>query len=147
MQAVATTRYNGALAIERGPLVYSLKLGENWTRVNTDKPHRELPHGDFEVRPTTPWNYGLLVDESKPESSVSFQERPIGDKPFSPDGAGIVVKVKGRRLPSWKLSHGWADEVPPEPQDSREQTEELELIPYGCTNIRLTEFPRLRRTV
>lgn len=143
MHVLASRRYNGALAIERGPLVYSLKLGENWTRINADKPHRELPHGDFEVRPTTPWNYGLLVDETKPDVSVKFAERPLGEKPFSPEGAGIVGKVEGRLVRGWKLAHGWAGEIPPEAQQSREQIEQLELIPYGCTNIRVTEFPRL----
>jgi len=143
MQVKTSRRYNGAVAVERGPLVYSLKLGEEWTRVNADKPHRELPHGDFEVRPTTPWNYGLLVDEAKPETSVTFEEQPVGERPFSPEGAGVVAKAKGRRLPNWKLEHGWAAELPPEPQSSKQPIEELTLIPYGCTNIRVTEFPRI----
>ena len=39
--------------------------------------------------------------------------------------------------------HGWAGEVPVERQTSEEPLEELTLIPYGCTNIRVTEFPRL----
>jgi len=145
MKAKTSQRYNGAIALERGPLVYSLKIGENWTRVNTDKPHRELPHGDFEVRPTTPWNYGLLLDEKNLDTNVTFEELPVGEKPFSPEGAGVVAKVKGRRLPNWKIVHGWAAEVPPDPQDSREPLEQLTLIPYGCTNIRVTEFPRLRQ--
>ena len=72
MRPVVTTRYNEAVAIERGPLVFALKIGEEWTRVNADKPHRELPHGDFEVRPTTPWNYGLVVDETRPTASARF---------------------------------------------------------------------------
>ena len=126
-------------------LVYSLKIGETWTRVNAEKPHRELPHGDFEVRPSTPWNYGLLVDETKPESSITFEEKPVGEKPFSPEGAGVVAKVKGRKLPGWKLESGWAGEVPPESQDSQEPIEELALVPYGCTNLRVTEFPRVSR--
>jgi hypothetical protein len=137
-------RYNQAVAVERGPLVYSLKLGETWTRVNADKPHRELPHGDFEVRPATPWNYGLILDEAKPETSITFEERTIGEKPFSPDGAGILGCAKGRRLPAWKLEHGWAGEITPGPASSTEPVEELTLIPYGCTNIRVTEFPRLK---
>ena len=137
-------RYNQAIALERGPLVYSLKLGETWSRVNADKPHRELPHGDFEVRPSTPWNYGLIIDENQPGNSVQFEERPVGNIPFSPDGAGIVAKAKARRLPSWKLEHGWAAEVAPKDHQSTEPVEDLTLIPYGCTNIRVTEFPLLK---
>jgi len=144
MQPKATRRYNQALTLERGPLVYSLKIGERWTRVNADKPHRELPHGDFEVRPTTPWNYGLLVNEDRVSDSVTFEEKPIGEKPFSPEGAGMIARVKGRKLPNWKLANGWAEEVSPNPQTSREPLEDLTLIPYGCTNIRITEFPRLK---
>lgn len=143
MSVKTSRRYNEAVAIERGPLVYSLKLGEAWAQVNADKPHRELPHGDFEVRTTTPWNYGLLIDEAKPETSVTFAEQPVGEKPFSPDGAGMTAKVKGRKLPNWKIVHGWAEEIQPEPQNSNEPLEELTLIPYGCTNIRVTEFPRI----
>ncbi len=144
MPVRTTRRYNQALAIERGPLVYSLKLGETRTRVHADQPHRELPHGDFEVRPATPWNYGVLVDEQRPESSITFEEQPVGARPFSPEGAGVIARVKGRRLPGWTLEHGWAGEVPPGPQGSSEPLEPLTLLPYGCTNIRVTEFPRLK---
>jgi hypothetical protein len=144
MRAKVSRRYNEAIAVERGPLVYSLKLGEKWTQVNVGKPHRELPHGDFEVRPTTPWNYGLLIDEAAPAASIKFEKRPVGEKPFSPDGAGMVAKIKGRRLPQWKIERGWAGETPSSPQVSRDPVEQLTFIPYGCTNIRVTEFPRVQ---
>jgi hypothetical protein len=144
MPPKVTQRYNLALAVERGPLVYSLSPEESWTRVNADKPRRELPHGDFEVRPASPWNYGLLLDPDDPSAGLTFQEHPVGEKPFSPEGAGMIARVRGRRLPDWKLRHGWADEVPVERQGSDEPLQELTLIPYGCTNIRITEFPRLK---
>lgn len=150
MHPAITERYNGAVAIERGPLVYALKIGETWTRVNADKPHRELPHGDFEVRPTTPWNYGLVLDAQSPANSVTFAEHPVGEIPFSPEGAGMSATVSARRLPQWKLENGWAGEISPADVAWAEPTvhgelapiERVTLIPYGCTNIRVTEFPR-----
>jgi len=149
MTARVTRRYNDAVAIERGPLVYSLKLEEQWTRVNADKPHRELPHGDFEVRPATPWNYALIGSEDG-VVGLRFEERAIGERPFSPEGAGMTATARARRLPDWKLEHGWAGERsssdrawadPGRPRAS-ESEETITLTPYGCTNIRITEFPR-----
>jgi hypothetical protein len=145
MKARAVRGYNGSIAVERGPLVYSLQIGEEWKQVNSEKPYRQLPHGDFEVRPVTPWNYGLLLDETNPEAGLRFEEKPIGEKPFSPEGAGVKAKAQGRRLPKWKLVRGWAAENPAGEQESSEPLEELTLIPYGCTNIRITEFPKLSR--
>ncbi len=98
MRSRVSTRYHGALAVERGPLVYSLALEEEWTRVNADLPRRELPHGDFEVRPTTPWNYGLALDPESPEGDLTFEERPVGERPFSPEGSGIRATVRGHRM-------------------------------------------------
>jgi hypothetical protein len=140
------------VALERGPLVYSLKLGEEWTRVNADKPHRGLPHGDFEVRPTTAWNYGLVVDDTHPEATAVFDERAVGDRPFSPEGAGMVAYAKGRKIPTWKIANGWAGEISPPDLAwadttrtiTAEPVEDLTLIPYGCTNIRITEFPKVK---
>jgi hypothetical protein len=152
MRAAVSVRYNEAVAVERGPLVYALQLGEEWTRVNADKPHRELPHADFEVRPTTPWNYGLVADERHPDESLHFEDRAVGDRPFSPAGAPVVAKARARKIPTWKISRGWAGELSPpdaawaDPSKpvSDQPVEEVTLIPYGCTNIRITEFPRLR---
>jgi hypothetical protein len=151
MRATISTRYNEAVAVERGPLVYALKIGEEWTRVNADKPHREVPHADYEVRPGTPWNYGLIVDERRPDGSVSFEDRPIGVRPFSPDGAGVVATARARRIPAWKLVQGWAGELSPADVAwsdrgkpvSDQPVETVTLIPYGCTNIRVTEFPKI----
>jgi hypothetical protein len=151
MRPRVTVRYNEAVAVERGPLVYALEIGEQWTRVHADKAHRELPHGDFEVRPTTPWNYALVVDPAKPEASLRFEEREVGERPFSPEGAGMVASARARLLPEWKLAHGWAGEVSPAdrawahavPRQPPGPLTDVRLLPYGCTNIRITEFPRL----
>lgn len=144
MSVATHRRYNGAVSVERGPLVYALRVAEDWKRIHADQPHRELPHGDFEVLPTSPWNYALLVDEGNPASSFEFRERPVGERPFSPEGAGVEAKAKGRRLPHWKLEHGWAGETPVGPQASNEPIEDLTLLPYGCAKLRVTEFPRLK---
>lgn len=151
MRPAVSSRYNDAVAVERGPLVYSLQIGEEWTRVNADKPHRELPHGDFEVRPATPWNYGLIVNERRPEESLRFEERPVGERPFSPDGTGVVARARGRRIPNWKIVQGWAGELSladsawsdPGRPVTDQPVEEITLVPYGCTNIRITEFPKV----
>ena len=146
MQPAAQRRYNGSISIERGPLVYSLKIGEEWRQINQDVPGHEAPHADYEVHPTTDWNYGLVVDEEYLASSITFEERPVGDCPFSPEGAPMEATVSGRKIPGYDVVRGWAGELPCtswERISSDEPLTELTLIPYGCTNLRITEFPLL----
>lgn len=136
--------YRGAAVIQDGPLVYALKISERWVQVNEEKPYRKLPHADWEVYPTEPWNYALDVSERTLTEDIKFEKRKIGDCPFSPQGAPIIARVKGRKIPSWGMQNGSADDVPLSPVSSDEPLVELELIPYGCSNLRITEFPRLR---
>jgi hypothetical protein len=145
MQPKTSRRFNDTLAIERGPLVYALHIGEEWRRVHQDAPYRELPHGDWEVYPTTPWNYALDIDATTLSQDITFSEHPMTKCPFSPTGAPISAQVQGRRLPEWDVSHGSAEDAPPSPVSSAEPLETLALIPYGCTNLRITEFPVLER--
>jgi uncharacterized protein len=136
MPTVVERRYRGSAAISRGPLVYSFAVGEDWRKVGG-----EGPHADWEVHPTTPWNYALEAGQFADPGTIEFEHGPIGNTPFSPEVAPVRATVRGRRLPSWALEHNAAGDLPQSPVSSEEPVESLTLIPYGCTNLRVTEFP------
>ncbi len=152
-------RRNNAVAIQRGPLVYSLKIGEDWRKVKDwpDFKAKTPQCADWAIYPTTPWNYALQLDPENLEKSLIFEKVGIKDYVFDAKLAPVKLTVKGRRLPEWKLTdHN--DQVPQRklqqpnraglppksPVKSAQPLEDLTLIPYGAAKLRITVFPVLK---
>ena len=136
MQPRATNWYNNSLAIERGPLVYSLKIGETWHKLKSLG-----PSSDWEVYPSSPWNYALVIDKNNPAASIQVKEQPIGKQPFNAEGAPVELTMKARRLTSWEIVDDSAGPLPVSPVTSKEPEQTVTLIPYGAAKLRITAFP------
>jgi hypothetical protein len=126
-----------SVSVRRGPLWYSLKIGEEWKRYGgTD----EWPA--YEILPTTPWNYGLVLDPARPERSITLADRKApAYQPFEPEAAPIILKAKARLIPDWKAERRMVGRIPSGPVHSSEPVTEIMLIPMGCARLRISSFP------
>ena len=131
MKVHATRWAHGSLAVERGPLVYGLDIRERWEKVK-----QTGMFFDFDVYPETPWNYAL---DAKQEFQV--EERMVGPVPFSKAEAPVVLTGKGRRISRWKLEHHSAGKLPESPAQADCPEEKIRLLPFGCTKLRISQFP------
>lgn len=148
MRIAAQRRYNGSVAITRGPLVYALRIDERWqpiAPVNRSAPTSDPRVAfDYEVHPTSDWKVALVLDPASPEGSLQVVERAPGAAPFSPEGAPIELHGLGRRVLNWGMAHGAAEPPPAAPELASQAARPVVLVPYGCTNLRVTELPLAR---
>ena len=139
-----STWFNDSVAVERGPLIFSLKIGEDIRRASKNTNNPAPPEAaDYDIKPTTPWNYGLVVPETGFDASVRVVEKPIGAFPFTAAGAPVELRVPARRVSEWKEELNSAGAPPRSPVTSRAALETVTLIPYGAAKLRITAFPRI----
>jgi hypothetical protein len=133
---------NNSVGIERGPLVYSLKMDEDWKKLNSHV-FNGTDFSEYEVFPKNAWNYGLIINEKNPSKSIEVIKGNMTDNPFNQGTTPILLKVKARKINSWGLDANGvhAAEPPFSPVSSDNPIEEIILVPFGAERIRLTYFP------
>lgn len=149
MEVVASQWYDGGACIERGPLLYALKMQETWKKKQME-PERSGTYGNwyFEVTSDTPWNYAVparIFNAGWAEGNISVTKNEWDGKeyPWNTAQAPVSLKMKARRLNNWTLVRGSAGPIAYNTQQGVDfgAEEDIELIPYGCTTLRIALFP------
>jgi len=146
------TKNKNSVSVHRGPLAYSLKIGEKYIKLADGGELSWWSIGDtdkwpaWKVHPTTPWNYGLVLNKKNLAKSFKIVRKSWSDnsQPFEANAAPIELRVKAKRIPAWKINHlGITGRLQPSPVKSDEPTETVTLIPMGCARLRLSAFPMI----
>jgi len=158
---------DSGIGVERGPLVYSLKIDERWETT----PHEGKSTPDFpawNLYPESDWNYALDVTEATINDAAEITENSsVSLEPFRAENAPITIKLPARRVNGWEMIHctetdteRYSDDALkvfkidgdfcftpplPDPKTLKEslsnEKEMVTLVPYGCTRLRITIFP------
>ena len=133
--------YEFSRAVERGPLVYALKVRDRKETKDRGDKYRAFQ----EVYPLDDWNFALLKEDLQniSESYQVVEKDWDGAYPWNLENAPVEIMARGVQLPEWQLTNGaphfpawWGGRAGEEAD-----VQEITLVPYGCTTLRITEFP------
>jgi len=130
---------NATASIERGPLVYSLKIQESAEPVYGEKTSADFPAWD--KRPASPWAYALAFTSSEPASQVKMLSKPIKGFPWDPQNVPIELQAPAKAISNWTLSPTTGNPGFPADPKFTGMSQTITLVPYGATTLRLTVFP------
>jgi DUF1680 family protein len=135
----ASRWFNDSVAIERGPIEFSYGIGESWVKLRD----RGMT-ADWQVFPTTSWNYALDLDPADAAKNIQVTESEISEAPFSRKHPPVRVRVQARKIPAWVADDGAANPLPQSPAATDQPSEDLTLIPYAAAKLRITAFPQAK---
>ncbi len=136
MEPRASRWFHDSVVIERGPLVFSYGIGEDWVKLRD----RGMT-ADWQVFPTTQWNYGISANLDEPSKSLHVTETEAGESVFTAKHTPVKITLKARNIPGWRAEDGAANPLPQSPAKTDQPEETITLIPYAAAKLRITAFP------
>ena len=152
-------RYNNSVSLIRGPVYLSLRIKKEYKSVKLNYDNFGYKGSvDWEIDPKSPWNYGLLYNGTKISGGIDLVENQVSRLPFADKGDKVwssdsgkyydwekeppfVLNISGMKIPEWTLKNNSADIPPLSPVKPEGTPEKIQLVPYGCAKLRITEFP------
>ena len=166
------------ISIERGPLLYSLKIQEDW-KVDSQDVRSTPDFPAYELFAGSPWNYALCVTKDSLQQQIKVVNNAYSDNPWSIETAPVELKVPARLVKGWALQHKsemkfenwgvkrnergkvtdwyvtdtrikkgswWFTPLLPDAATLKsglsEKVDTVTLVPYGCSKLRITVFPK-----
>jgi len=134
-------RPHGLSAVKCGTLIFSLPIQytTNMHEYEKDGVIRKYPYCDYELIPQSVWNYGFSSED------VSVKINGVSDIPFSANNPPVIIKAKLQQI-DWGYEERYdtvCAKIPMSTEPISDETQ-MELIPYGCAKLRITELPLLK---
>ena len=136
------SRPNGLNAVKCGSLIFALPIryDAKMYEYETNGVERKFPYCDYELIPQSEWNYAFCKEE------LSVQTNGVSDVPFSLEQPPVVINAKMQPI-DWGYEEKYDTVCAKIPHSAEPIGQEkwLNLIPYGCTKLRMTEMPFVKQ--
>lgn len=143
-----------SVSVNYGPLTFSLKIDESYQLMDS----KQSAIGDskwqanadqskwpsYEIYPASMWNYGLALNDKSITDQFEIIKKPWPQNnfPFTQEDVPLLLKAKGKIIPSWILDkYGLCETLPQSPVSVDTKEETIELIPMGAARLRISSFP------
>lgn len=134
--------------VERGPLLYTYSIPQKQvedTKTYSNMSGKKSENPDFKcwsITPDGPYNYGFDPSLVSGDLKVNINSTISADAyPFENGNAPVSIELPVRKI-MWSVQNGRNPNLPgKDALVALDQTETISLIPYGCTELRLTVFP------
>ena len=134
-------RKNGLYFLENGVLLYALPIKAEYKMHEYRKNgvERKFPYCDYELYPRSEWNYGFA------DTNFKVIARDGDSVPFSSNAPRTVVLANMQKV-EWDFAPYYDTVSAEKPVSNKPVSEktEIELIPYGCAKLRMTEMPKTK---
>lgn len=126
------------VAVVRGAITYALPVKARWEMHEyvKDGVERKFPYCDYHLYAESEWQYGFSSEE------LEYVEKEKYISAFSSEAPLTAVKAKVKPI-DWGFKDGVEYIAADTPRSRRAigEEKEIELVPYACAKLRMTELP------